>query len=170
MKLVMKFGGSSVADVEKMRRCAKLVKARAAAGDRVVTVVSALDGMTEELLALADAAGASNRPAMSYYDVRNADLKVARFNGSVWSSQTVAAKGFVGMYSNIRIKAGTGELEVLYYNRERDSVFCAESSGSTWTLSELFVGGGRWLAAAEASDGGLTLSCLSGDGLSVVDL
>ena len=64
MKLVMKFGGSSVADVEKMRRRAKLVKARTAAGDRVVTVVSALDGMTEELLALADAAGASNRPAM----------------------------------------------------------------------------------------------------------
>lgn len=64
MKLVMKFGGSSVADVEKMRRCAKLVKARIAAGDRVVTVVSALDGMTEELLALADAAGTSNRPAM----------------------------------------------------------------------------------------------------------
>jgi aspartate kinase len=29
-----------------------------------VTVVSALDGMTEELLALADAAGTSNRPAM----------------------------------------------------------------------------------------------------------
>ena len=65
MKLVMKFGGSSVADVEKMRRCAKLVKSRVAAGDRVVTVVSALDGMTEELLALADAAGASNRSAMN---------------------------------------------------------------------------------------------------------
>jgi hypothetical protein len=113
---------------------------------------------------------ASNRPAMSYYDIRNADLKVARFNGSVWSSQLVAAKGFVGMYSNIRIKAGTSELEVLYYNRERDSVFCADSSGSTWSLNELFVGGGRWLAAAQASDGSLTLSCLSGDGISVVDL
>jgi aspartate kinase len=64
MRLVMKFGGTSVADVDRMRRCAKLVKDRAAAGDRVVAVVSALDGITEELLALAEAAGAANRPAM----------------------------------------------------------------------------------------------------------
>ena len=64
MKLVMKFGGTSVADAAKMRRCATLVKDRVSAGDRVVAVVSALDGITEELLALADAAGAANRPAM----------------------------------------------------------------------------------------------------------
>jgi aspartate kinase len=64
MKLVMKFGGTSVADVDRMRRCARLVKDRVAAGDRVVTVVSALDGITEELLALAEASAGANRPAM----------------------------------------------------------------------------------------------------------
>ncbi len=63
MKLVMKFGGSSVADAARMRRCATLVKERTPQ-DRVVVVVSALDGMTEELLALAEAAGTSNAPAM----------------------------------------------------------------------------------------------------------
>ncbi len=85
MKLVMKFGGSSVADVEKMRRCAKLVKARVAAGDRVVTVVSALDGMTEELLALADAAGASNRPAMDarLKEIRRRHEELAKAAGDV---------------------------------------------------------------------------------------
>jgi aspartate kinase len=63
MKLVMKFGGTSVADAERMRRCAKLVAARAKQ-DRTVVIVSALDGMTEELLALAEAAGTSNLAAL----------------------------------------------------------------------------------------------------------
>ena len=64
MKLVMKFGGTSVADAERMRQCARLVKDRTAK-DRVTVVVSALDGVTEELLALADAAGAGNGIALS---------------------------------------------------------------------------------------------------------
>jgi aspartate kinase len=64
MKLVMKFGGSSVADADRMRRCAKLIQARARQ-DKIVAIVSALDGMTEELLALADAAGTANHPAMA---------------------------------------------------------------------------------------------------------
>src|SRR5262245_32294360 len=63
MKLVMKFGGTSVADAERMRRCARIVKDHAAK-HRVVVVVSALDGITEELLVLAEAAGAANHPAM----------------------------------------------------------------------------------------------------------
>jgi aspartate kinase len=63
MKIVMKFGGSSVADAERMRRCARIVKERAGK-DSVVAVVSALDGITEELLALADAAGTANHPAI----------------------------------------------------------------------------------------------------------
>ena len=64
MKIVMKFGGTSVADGERMRRCAKLVKENAA-GNQIIVIVSALDGMTEELLALADAAGTANHPAMN---------------------------------------------------------------------------------------------------------
>jgi len=48
MKIVMKFGGTSVADGDRMRRCAVLLKENSA-GHQVVAVVSALDGMTEEL-------------------------------------------------------------------------------------------------------------------------
>ena len=71
MKIVMKFGGTSVADADRMRRCAKLIKENAAQ-NQIVAIVSALDGMTEELLALADAAGTANHPAM------NARLKEIR--------------------------------------------------------------------------------------------
>ena len=62
MKIVMKFGGSSVADLERIRRCARIVL-EGSARDRVVAVVSALDGMTEDLLALADEAGAADAAA-----------------------------------------------------------------------------------------------------------
>src|SRR5262245_31293565 len=64
MKIVMKFGGTSLADADRMRRCAKLIKDRTKE-HRVVAIVSALDGMTEELLALADAAGTANHPALN---------------------------------------------------------------------------------------------------------
>ncbi len=58
----MKFGGSSVADLERLRLCARIVRERSAQ-DRVAAVVSALDGVTEDLLALADEAGAADLPA-----------------------------------------------------------------------------------------------------------
>jgi aspartate kinase len=51
--VVQKYGGSSVADVEKLRKVALRVKARREAGYRVVVVVSAMGDTTDELLALA---------------------------------------------------------------------------------------------------------------------
>jgi aspartate kinase len=64
MNLVMKFGGTSLANAERIRGCAALVKARATE-DRVAVVASAMDGVTEQLLSLADAAatGATDVPA-----------------------------------------------------------------------------------------------------------
>jgi aspartate kinase len=54
----MKFGGTSVADMERIRRVARLVAAEAAAGHQVAVVVSAMAGKTNELVAWTDAAGA----------------------------------------------------------------------------------------------------------------
>lgn len=56
----MKFGGSSVADAERIRRCADVVRAQQEQHE-VITVVSAMGGITDMLLELADAAGAGNR-------------------------------------------------------------------------------------------------------------
>jgi len=63
MKIVMKFGGTSLGDSQRIRHCARLVRDQAGR-DRVAVVVSAMDGVTEELLELADAAGAGDRPAV----------------------------------------------------------------------------------------------------------
>ncbi|MEI7933034.1 MAG: aspartate kinase [Alphaproteobacteria bacterium] len=58
-RLVMKFGGTSVADMERIARVGRLVAAEVAAGKRVAVVVSAMAGKTNELVAWTDAAGAA---------------------------------------------------------------------------------------------------------------
>ena len=58
-RLVMKFGGTSLADMERIARVARLVAAEARKGRGVAVVVSAMAGKTNELVAWTDAAGAA---------------------------------------------------------------------------------------------------------------
>ncbi|MSP22552.1 MAG: aspartate kinase [Dehalococcoidia bacterium] len=51
--IVQKYGGSSVGSAERIQNVARRIEARAAAGDRVVAVVSAMGGKTDELIELA---------------------------------------------------------------------------------------------------------------------
>ncbi len=55
----MKFGGTSVADLERIRRVAALVAAEVEAGRRVAVIVSAMAGKTNELVAWTDGAGSA---------------------------------------------------------------------------------------------------------------
>jgi len=71
-RLVMKFGGTSVADLERIRRVARLVNAEVAAGHKVAVVVSAMAGKTNELVAWTDGSGAAAqglKPSDDEYDV-----------------------------------------------------------------------------------------------------
>jgi aspartate kinase len=53
----MKFGGTSVADLERIRRVGRLVAAEAATGRSIAVVVSAMSGKTNELVAWTDGCG-----------------------------------------------------------------------------------------------------------------
>lgn len=71
-RLVMKFGGTSMGDLERIRRAARIVAAEAGAGRRVAVVVSAMAGKTNELVAWTDGAGAPAAglpPTDDEYDV-----------------------------------------------------------------------------------------------------
>ena len=71
-RLVMKFGGTSVADLERIRRVARLVAAERDVGRQVAVVVSAMAGKTNELVAWTDGAGAAAQglePSDDEYDV-----------------------------------------------------------------------------------------------------
>ena len=50
MRLVQKFGGTSVADIERIRASARLVKKEVDAGNEVAVVVSAMAGSTDQLV------------------------------------------------------------------------------------------------------------------------
>ena len=66
-KIVMKFGGTSMAGTERIRRVAQLVKRQAERGDQVAVVVSAMAGETDRLVNFCREANALYDPAE--YDV-----------------------------------------------------------------------------------------------------
>ena len=69
-RIVMKFGGTSMAGIERIRHVAGLVKREAERGNEVAVVVSAMAGETDRLIHLC-------REAASLYDPREYDVVVA---------------------------------------------------------------------------------------------
>src|SRR6188768_2414289 len=69
-RIVMKFGGTSMAGIERIRSVAARVKREADAGNQVAVVVSAMAGETDRLVQLC-------REAASLYDPREYDVVVA---------------------------------------------------------------------------------------------
>jgi aspartate kinase len=69
-RIVMKFGGTSMAGIERIRHVAELVKAEAERGNQVAVVVSAMAGETDRLVQLC-------KEAAPLYDPREYDVVVA---------------------------------------------------------------------------------------------
>ncbi|RYE84224.1 MAG: aspartate kinase [Hyphomicrobiales bacterium] len=69
-RLVLKFGGTSVADIPRIRNVAEHVKREVDAGHQVAVVVSAMSGKTNELVAWC-------REASAMHDAREYDAVVA---------------------------------------------------------------------------------------------
>ena len=69
-RIVMKFGGTSMAGIERIRSVAARVKREVAAGNEVAVVVSAMAGETDRLVGFC-------REASSLYDPREYDVVVA---------------------------------------------------------------------------------------------
>jgi aspartate kinase len=75
-RLVMKFGGTSVANIERIRNVAKHVRREVDAGHDVAVVVSAMSGKTNELAAWVKEAGAGTCNH-NLFDQREYDTVVA---------------------------------------------------------------------------------------------
>ncbi len=56
-RIVQKFGGTSVADVERIKAVARRVKREVDAGHEVAVVVSAMSGVTNQLVAWTNSFG-----------------------------------------------------------------------------------------------------------------
>ncbi len=76
-RLVLKFGGTSVANVERIRNVARHVAREVKAGHRVAVVVSAMSGVTNQLVGYVNDAAASGGAMGGLFDQKEYDAVVA---------------------------------------------------------------------------------------------
>lgn len=67
-RTVLKFGGTSVGDLDRIANVAEIVAARAAKGEKMAVIVSAMSGETNKLVALTDGAAGKDLPRRLYDD------------------------------------------------------------------------------------------------------
>jgi aspartate kinase len=112
-KIVMKFGGTSVADVDRIRNVARLVKREVDRGNQVAVVVSAMAGETNKLVAMA-------RDLNPLHDAREYDTIVASgeqvtagLTAVALSAIGVPARSWLGWQIPIRTSGIHGSARIL---------------------------------------------------------
>ncbi len=111
-RIVMKFGGTSVADIERIRNVARHVKRECDAGHEVAVVVSAMAGATNQLVAW-------TREAAAIHDAREYDTVVASGEqvtagllAIVLQQMGVSARSWLGWQIPIRTDAAHGAARI----------------------------------------------------------
>jgi aspartate kinase len=119
-KIVMKFGGTSVADLDRIRNVARLVKREVDRGNQVAVVVSAMAGETNKLVAL-------TRELSPLHDAREYDAIVATgeqvtagLTAIALSAIGVSARSWQGWQVPIRTSDMHGSARIL--NIETDLI------------------------------------------------
>src|SRR5258706_10294775 len=112
-KIVMKFGGTSVADVTRIRNVAKLVKREVDRGNQVAVVVSAMAGETNKRVG-------GTRELSALHDAREYDAVVAAGEqvtagllAVALSAIGVSARSWLGWQIPIRTSAMHGSARIL---------------------------------------------------------
>jgi len=122
--VVQKFGGTSVADVECIRKVARRVATRRGAGDDVVVVVSAMAGETNRLLELA--ASACPKPTDPEVDVlvTTGEQVTAALLAMILTHDGVPARSYLGHQIPIRttMAHGRARIEGIGIDRIRDAL------------------------------------------------
>ena len=83
MRLVMKFGGTAVDSSDKVKHVAKLLKSYHDRGDEVVCVVSAVRGMTDGLLAIAESVRRGDRSSIQDFVQKSSKIHADIVQGAV---------------------------------------------------------------------------------------
>ncbi len=86
-KIVMKFGGTSVATGKNIRHVANLIANHAGQDYKIVTVVSALDGVTDQLIKAAEEAKKGNRKYISDFKQKLLQKHLSAANEAVEDKQ-----------------------------------------------------------------------------------
>ncbi len=104
-RLVLKFGGTSVADIARIRKVARLVQSQLEAGHEIAVVVSAMAGETNKLVALAREA--QKNPALREYDMVISSGEQVTVGLLAMALQDIGIKGqsFLGWQIPVRTDA-----------------------------------------------------------------
>ncbi|MFK5690548.1 aspartate kinase [Ornithinimicrobium sp. LYQ92] len=112
--LVMKFGGSSVADADAMRRVAQRVVSAHHAGDRVAVVVSAMGDTTDDLLDLAGQIASGTPPVREMDMLLSAGERISMALLAMAIEQLgVPARSYTGAQAGMRTDTAHGQARLL---------------------------------------------------------
>ncbi|THD47235.1 MAG: aspartate kinase [Bradyrhizobium sp.] len=111
-RLVMKFGGTSVANVERIRNVARHVKREVDAGAEVAVVVSAMSGKTNELVAWCREAAPVYDPAEYDAVVASGELVTAGLLAIVLKDMGLNARSWQGWQIPLATDAAHGAARI----------------------------------------------------------
>ncbi len=113
---VQKYGGTSVADIEHINKVATRVQKTFDKGDKVVVVLSAMSGVTDNLISLATQA--SKTPDKRELDLLLAtgEQKTAALLAMILKSNGYKAKSFLGFQAGILTNKVYGKARILDIN------------------------------------------------------
>jgi aspartate kinase len=117
-RIVMKFGGTSMAGIERIRSVATRVKREAEAGNEVLVVVSAMAGETDRLVQLCKEASALADPKEYDVVVASGEQVTSGLLAMTLQNMGVKARSFMGwqlvrasgVHGNARVEAIEGAL------------------------------------------------------------
>jgi aspartate kinase len=95
-RVVMKFGGTSMAGIERIRNVAERVRREAEAGNEVLVVVSAMAGETDRLVQLCREAAARHDPSEYDVVVASGEQVTAGLLAMTLQNMGVNARSFMG--------------------------------------------------------------------------
>ncbi|MBA2466566.1 MAG: aspartate kinase [Sphingomonas sp.] len=95
-RIVMKFGGTSMAGIERIRHVAERVRREAEDGDEVLVVVSAMAGETDRLVQLCREAAALHDPSEYDVVVASGEQVTAGLLAMTLQNMGVQARSFMG--------------------------------------------------------------------------
>ncbi|MFN8543449.1 MAG: aspartate kinase [Candidatus Binatia bacterium] len=117
--IVQKFGGTSVADLDRIRHVAERVARTHAQGHRVVVVVSAMAGETNRLLALAKAATATPDEREADALAATGESVTAALTAIVLNGMGIPARSFQGHQVRIETTSAYGRARIVRIDQER---------------------------------------------------
>ncbi len=118
-RIVQKFGGTSVADLDRIKAAAELVKSEVQAGNEAVVVVSAMAGETNRLVELS--LGISSLYDEEEYDaiVASGEQVTAGLLSIALQEIGVSARSFQGWQIPIRTNAAHSKARILTIEKEK---------------------------------------------------